>query len=52
MLKKIILVATLATASVVSLNLMARPVEAPTPSTVTLKWPPCNPWQGTCAANN
>jgi len=53
MLKKIVLVATLAAASVLSLNLAARPAstQAPAASTVALKWPPgCSGWG--CASNN
>jgi hypothetical protein len=52
MLKKIVLLATLAAASVLSLNIAARSASAPASSTtVTMKFPPCSPWSG-CAVNN
>jgi hypothetical protein len=48
MLKKIVLVAALAVASFVSVNLaahtQARPTPAPQP--VAAKFPPCDPWMG------
>jgi hypothetical protein len=45
MLKKIVLVAALATASFVSVNAIgrARSTNAPS-STVTMKYPPCTDW--------
>jgi hypothetical protein len=46
MLKKIVLVAALAVASLVSVNLAARTPAAPADNTVTMKFPPCDPWAG------
>ena len=47
MLKKIVLVGALAIASLMSVNLAARtPVAAPAHNTVTMKFPPCDPWTG------
>jgi hypothetical protein len=55
MLKKVILVAALAAASFVSVNVAGRvaPTAAPAPTTVTMKYPPCDPAHGWgCALNN
>jgi hypothetical protein len=41
MLKKIVLVAALAVASFVSVNLAARTTSEPSP--IAAKWPPCDP---------
>jgi hypothetical protein len=49
MLKKIVLVGALAVASFLSLNLAAHTASAPSPSSpsaVTMKYPPCDPWVG------
>ena len=49
MLKKIVLVAALAVASFVSVNLAAHTQSTPAqsaPQQMAAKWPPCDPWSG------
>jgi hypothetical protein len=46
MLKKIVLVGALAVASFVSVGLAGRVSPVPAENTVTMKYPPCDPWAG------